>query len=514
MVAGAAIAGGAANLSRATGRASGNEGAGAIGASRLAGQTGLAGDPASAAAAHAFHASVPGRTLIGGAARRAVGELRRARPRCAIVASDAIGVEGARRLASRCGGAHQAAATSRYRGTAGSRAIARLGRQCRARAGGSAGSSLGGIAAFAGTIAETVESAGGARGRARAVGHLARRNGKALSIGLPVQSLRAGRASTASLVAADAIGYHARRAFEGLNGRHAVRLRRRARAAGGTRGYVAVVAGAAVGLLSTSLQTAGRRALKGSAVLRRGRCAGAGSVTIRRERVGLVVGAARRRSADVARAHIAAGSRAVAHSVVAALIGRCLVRAEVVWILAAGDRGAGAVFLAGEGLLASVASGAGGLATHSIHAVAESAVGAKRALRAKRQLQRSIRTGLRGIGQSSTAASTATGRVAAGRGAAAPDPASGSATARASARHATTAGATARHATTARAAARAGAGGSAAGTAVSGATDAAAARAAVRCSAIRRDLAARRARCASRCSASAHATGVPLFPRG
>ena len=92
-------------------------------------------------------------------------------------------------------------------------AVTGLGGQGRTRACGAALGSLGAVLALAGTIAHAGRSAGRVRGRAGAVARIACRNGKALSVGLPVQELRACRAPGAILVAADAIGYYPGRAL-------------------------------------------------------------------------------------------------------------------------------------------------------------------------------------------------------------------------------------------------------------------------------------------------------------
>ena len=108
-------------------------------------------------------------------------------------------------------------------GSAGARntgpcAVAGLGGQGRTCACGSAGCCPGAKLATAGPVAHPRQATGNVRGSAGIVGRLACRNRKALAIGLPIQGSCACRAPSARLVAAHAVGHHARGAL-GARGR-------------------------------------------------------------------------------------------------------------------------------------------------------------------------------------------------------------------------------------------------------------------------------------------------------
>ena len=181
------------------------------------------------------------------------------------------------------------------------------------------------------------------------------------------------------MVAAHAVGHEPRRALIGLRSGRSIRQLRRTRLGCG----VAVPRRAvAVRLGGAGFQTPRRRTWEISAVLGLGSRAGPGAVTgCGRREDALAAGGL---GADVAVAHLAAGTGPVAVAVVATRLGGSLVRAGVVGILPAADSGAGTIGLAGERLLAGIASGAGVVAADTVYAVSTGTVPSNQARHADR----------------------------------------------------------------------------------------------------------------------------------
>ena len=189
---------------------------------------------------------------------------------------------------------------------------------------------------------------------------------------------RTGAAARARLVTANPIGDHARGALEGLRRGRSVGILGRA-GPGCPACDLAVVGTPAIRLRGAGLQTSGRSALEGAAVLRRR--GGARALAVARRRGCEDADVARGCLAHVAAAHLAARARAVAGAVVSALVGGRLVHAGLVGVQASQRRGTGAVTLPGQRVRAGIAASAGGCATNSVDAVAQSAVAGKRARR-------------------------------------------------------------------------------------------------------------------------------------